>query len=440
MRTNRAEIVVGLGFGDEGKGTTIDWLTRQRDARCVVRFNGGAQAGHNVVLPNGKHHCFAQFGSGTFAGARTFLSRYMLVNPLFALNEAKVLADKGVRDPLALLTVDEDALVTTPFHVCLNRLRELARSNRHGSCGMGIGETVADSLAFGEDEVVRVRDLRDPPILESKLRRIQARKLLEMAEPLRAMIQDADREAARAVTRELDVMCSSSIVESVLDRYAHFAEAARIVDGCWLERELARPGAILFEGAQGVLLDQTYGFNPHTTWSDCTFANALTLIGDADVEIRRLGVTRSFPTRHGAGPFVTETSGFLPLVTRDHNGHGAWQGEFRIGALDIVALRYALEVVSKIDGLVMTWVDAIGPGVLVCTGYEHGGMQFKLSRHNVSEERTQQLFAIGPIYANVGGRDLPEYVADTLGVPLVLTSSGPTHLDKSPTDGPLAAW
>jgi adenylosuccinate synthase len=111
-------IVVDLGYGDAGKGTVVDWLcSRQegRPVRMVVRFNGGAQAAHNVVTRDGRHHAFAQFGAGTFAsGVRTHLSRFVLIDPLAVAAEAAHLASLGVAGALDLLTVDRDALLATP--------------------------------------------------------------------------------------------------------------------------------------------------------------------------------------------------------------------------------------------------------------------------------------------------------------------------------------
>ena len=132
-------IVVDLGYGDAGKGTVVDWLCARRGAaprvpRTVVRFNGGAQAAHNVVTPDGRHHTFAQFGSGMFTpGVRTHLSRFMLVDPLALASEAAHLADVGVPDALDRLSVHRDALLSTPFHRAANRARERARrAARHG--------------------------------------------------------------------------------------------------------------------------------------------------------------------------------------------------------------------------------------------------------------------------------------------------------------------
>ena len=142
----QAILTVDLGFGDAGKGSIVDYLARRHDAHTVVRYNGGAQAGHRVVTPGAapQEHVFAQFGSGALAGAATHLSRFMLLDPLAMMVEAQHLRELGAPDPFAHTTIDAGALVITPFQRAANRLKELARgAGRHGSCGMGIGETQA---------------------------------------------------------------------------------------------------------------------------------------------------------------------------------------------------------------------------------------------------------------------------------------------------------
>ncbi len=149
-------IVVDLGFGDAGKGATVDWLCATRPVAAVVRFNGGAQAAHNVVA-EGRHHTFSQFGSGTFSGVPTVLSEHVLVEPIALASEARALEALGIDDPLSLISVHERALLTTPIHVAANRARDEAR--RHGSCGKGIGETASYALTH---DAPRVADSRDP--------------------------------------------------------------------------------------------------------------------------------------------------------------------------------------------------------------------------------------------------------------------------------------
>lgn len=142
-------LVVDLGFGDAGKGAVVDRLCRaDHTVRAVVRFNGGAQAAHTVVTADGRQHTFAQFGAGTLRGVPTLLSRFMLVDPLALTAEADHLRSLGVPDPCALLSVDRRARLTTPYHAAASRLREQARgAARHGSCGMGVGETARYALA-----------------------------------------------------------------------------------------------------------------------------------------------------------------------------------------------------------------------------------------------------------------------------------------------------
>src|SRR5579862_8351378 len=137
---HQAILITDLGFGDSGKGTLIDALARRQNARMVVRFNGGAQAGHTVVEAGGRQHVFHQFGSGTLLpGVETYLSRFVLFNPLALFWEEQSLRGLGVTDAYQRLYVDERALLTTPYHVLANRLREYARgARRHGSCGLGI--------------------------------------------------------------------------------------------------------------------------------------------------------------------------------------------------------------------------------------------------------------------------------------------------------------
>src|SRR3954468_7069157 len=125
---HHAILVVDLAFGDCGKGTVVDYLAREHGAHTVVRFNGGPQAGHNVVTPDGRHHTFAQFGSASFVpGVFTYLSRDALLNPLNAFREEAHLRAVGVDDAFERLVVHPDCRVITPYHVAANRLREIAR-------------------------------------------------------------------------------------------------------------------------------------------------------------------------------------------------------------------------------------------------------------------------------------------------------------------------
>ncbi len=424
-------LIAGLGYGDEGKGTTVDWLARRAKTRLVVRYNGGAQAAHNVV-DGDRHHTFAQLGSATLSGVPTLLSRHVLVNPIALFAEARHLEAIGVRDPLGMLRVEEDALVTTPFHVAANRLKEMSRSGRHGSCGMGIGETMQDSLADPEG-ALRVRDLASPTVVGEKLIAVRDAKR-RIARGLRV----PDSDAAR---REIAVLESGGAMLWCLDAYEAFHRRVRVVGRDFLARELREDGAILFEGAQGVLLDQDFGFQPHTTWTDITFGNARDLLAAYDGPVTRLGVLRAYQTRHGAGPFVTEDASLARLSSHDHNGWGEWQGSFRSGWLDLVATRYALDVLGAVDGLVVTNLDRLLDAMRVAIAYDGATdttffdapdrirvkRPFDLAHQ---EALTRALANVSPRCERIARTGYAEAIAERLQIPLIATSHGSRARDK----------
>ncbi|HKA67856.1 MAG TPA: adenylosuccinate synthetase [Actinomycetes bacterium] len=444
----RHAIIVDLGFGDAGKGSVVDWLASPaasavaglaRPPVAVVRFNGGAQAGHNVVTPDGRHHCFAQFGSATLHGVPTVLSRHMLVEPLAVAAEARALAALGVPDPLGLLRVDVDALLTTPYHAAVNQARETARgAAAHGSCGMGIGETVAYDLAHPED-APRVRDIMH----RSRLRRLLQR------------MRDRTVDTINQVRPTRDPAELPS-VDTLLDVYRQFARVARLVDAGYLRR-VARAGRLVFEGAQGVLLDETNGFHPHTTWSRTTFENASELLTVAGVDVHdrdqvlRVGVTRTYATRHGSGPLVSEDASLLPLLPEPHNTTGRWQGAFRVGHLDLVALRYAVDVCAGIDALAVTHLDTAAnadrraPGALqVAAAWYLPSLPGPLLRrlHLPTDGPSTQLTGLA-FHAQPVLRSPPTGWAallhDELATPVLVQSWGPTWTHKLPNPVAVAA-
>lgn len=401
-------VVVDLGFGDAGKGATVDWLCSPAAAlgvAAVVRFNGGAQAAHNVVA-EGRHHTFAQFGSGTFAGVPTVLSEHVLVEPIALAAESEQLAALGVRDPLGLLAIDGRALLTTPIHIAANRAREDARgSSRHGSCGRGIGETAWYAL---EHDAPTVADCRTPAVLRAKL----------------------DRLAAHYEQLIGPSAHGHEPIDALVAMYRDFAAAVRISGPDELARA-ARRGRLVFEGAQGVLLDEWRGFHPHTTWSTVEPRNARAMIAGLGGSARVLGVTRTYMTRHGAGPLPTEAALGYP---EPHNGTGPYQGAFRQGHLDPILLRYAVAVCGGIDGLVVNHLDM--PGTLrAATGYETpAGLITELApgrwRDLDHQQRlTDRLGAARPILTSIDG-DPATWLGERLGVPVVLTGHGPDRRDR----------
>lgn len=411
-------IVVDLGFGDAGKGATVDWLCARRTERgvsAVVRFNGGAQAAHNVVT-GGRHHTFSQFGSGTFAGVPTLLSRRMLVEPIALASEARRLAALGVRDPLSLLRIDERALLTTPIHIAANRAREDARGDRrHGSCGRGIGETASYALEF---DAPTVGDCRNPRVLRAKLRSLAAH--------CGALIAPSEHRYEP--------------IDDLVDMYREFAAAVRIVGEGELAM-LARRGRLVFEGAQGVLLDEWRGFHPHTTWSTVEPRHARAMLAEIGATAYTLGVTRTYQTRHGAGPLPTEDAALD--IPEPHNTFGRYQGGFRRGHLDPILLRYAVAACGGIDGVAVNHLDAAGTGWAASGYLTDGGVvtDLPLGRwRDLDHQRrlTELLSTAEPVLTDVPA-DRISWFERTLGAPVVLTADGPDRADRTPARAEAAA-
>ena len=413
---DRDIIVVDLGFGDAGKGATVDWLCAPDaglDVAAVVRFNGGAQAAHNVVV-DGCHHTFSQFGSGTFSGVPTVLSKHVLVEPIALAAEARALAALGVPNPLQLLHIDAHALLTTPIHVAANRAREDARGDgRHGSCGKGIGETAA--YALDHPDAPTVGDCHRPAVLRAKL--------AAMADHYRHLVSPS-------VHRWPDL-------DDMVIMYSEFVAAVRITDDGDLAA-LADGGRLVYEGAQGVLLDEWRGFHPHTTWSTVEPSNARALSAEHGRDSHVLGVTRTYTTRHGAGPMPTENPTLGAVLPELHNGTGSYQGTFRIGDLDEVLMRYATKVCGGVDTLAVTHLDAVtraaAAGIPLRSARRYPGVgdllplgPWKDLTHQ--QHLTDVLSALTPdtVELPTHPADVAAHLGSLVGAPVVLTSDGPSR-------------
>ncbi len=441
-------VVTGLGFGDEGKGTIVEYLAWRYLAECVVRYNGGPQAAHNIVLETLLHHCFSQFGSATFQRhVKTFLSSQTVVNPITLLSEASILLEKGVKNPLERLIVSPSCLVVTPFHGHHNRMLELSRGNdRHGSCGMGVGQTIKDAGYLGE-MALRLNDLVD---YETAKRKLDFLWRLKMDQTEQLLDVSSDNDALR---QEFGRLSAPGFVEDLLEAYASIVPHLDISD------QPQASGTLVFEGAQGMLLDVNHGFHPHVAKSDASPRAAARVSAKhwPGHDTIKVGVLRAYATRHGAGPFVTEDLGLTKAIPDMHNGMREWQGGFRIGWFDAVAASYAIEAAGGIDYLALTNLDRIRDfgGAKICVGYEYAGnlpfdgyceasrvggkqiIERIIMVDNPSVERQIALTAIladcRPIYSTIAFRDPKVYVQrleTILGVPVGIVSSGPTLQDK----------
>jgi adenylosuccinate synthase len=450
-----AILVVDLAFGDCGKGTIVDFLTRTCAAHTVIRFNGGPQAGHNVVTSDKRQHTFSQFGSGTFVpGVRTLLSRFMLIEPYALFNEAKHLYQMGVKDAWRRLLIDARCFVITPAQQAANRLREIARGDHaHGTCGVGVGEAMQDQTSHPE-LMLHAGDLANAGKVRGKLRAILDLKIEELRDVIAAM------QSHPSATFSVETLLDASWIDAAVENYAVLAQRASIIDESKVRAAMRQAGTLIFEGAQGVLLDENYGFHPYTTWSTTTFANAEALLDEVGYDGLRtkIGVLRTYFTRHGVGPLVPEDDLSNAKLEEPHNDEFGWQGRFRVGAFDAVAARYALAAAGPIDALAITHLDRL-PQLPrhVCNGYrddaklasslgstdldwfERDGSQIKnvrVQRHATLAQRerlTQMLCRCHPIYTqlpNAGAEACLDMIVRELRVPVGITSLGPTANDK----------
>jgi adenylosuccinate synthase len=346
-----ARVVIGAGWGDEGKGLLTDFLSDEKT--LVVRFNGGAQAGHTVETPDGRRHVFHHIGSGAFRGAATFLSRFFVHNPLFYREEIEALHGLGV---VPRVLADPRGLVTTPYDMMLNQIAEEARGDaRHGSCGLGLNETITRAEAL-PDTILTVRDLADGDRVAAVLREIRARWVPRRLAAL-GIIPTAQWQARLANDGVLDAMLAA----------CEFFAGNVTVNERAIETHAAA-GKILFEGAQGLLLDEKHRWFPYVTRSRTGLTNVDILakesgIGALDVTY----VTRAYATRHGAGPFPREVAGLTHADPT--NVPNPWQGTLRFGDLDLDLLAETIrEDLARTDlpiahGLAITCLDQVGKKV-----------------------------------------------------------------------------
>ncbi len=369
-------ITCGLGFGDEGKGAITDFLASVHKIKSVVRYNGGGQAGHNVVTPKGVWHCFSQFGAHSFcASAETFLSREMLVDPTTMMVEEVALRAKGHSDQFRMVAIDARATVVTPGHKMIGRMKEVARGgSRFGSCGMGIGEAIRGRAGLS----LVVGDLRDSD-LSAKLKKLMDGKFDEASDLI-----ELHRDIPELVGIRDYFLEKYPDSGALVDMYKYFVarSGVRVKDRpTYLYDCLRRGEGIIFEGAQGALLDRDWGFKPHVTQSKTTFHNAMELLSDGDgdfearADIRKIGIMRAYSHRHGAGPFVTECGWFSPRWADQYNRENPWQGRFRVGLLDLPALRYGMQINDGVDEIALTSLDAYSgmPEIPVCVSYQYKG-------------------------------------------------------------------
>jgi len=320
----QAYAVIGAGYGDEGKGLMVDALAAALPAPVVVRSNGGAQAGHTVTLADGRRHVFHHLGAGAFAGAATHLSRFFVHHPMVLEAERAAVAALG---GAVRLTADPRGPVTTPWDMLINQAAERARGDgRHGSCGLGFGETLERMARFP----LTVADLAAPGL----------RAKLEAVRRAWAPARLAALGVTRLDPREAELLADDGLTDVFLEDCARFLD----VVGLAPDAGLAARGTIIFEGAQGLMLDQAIGDFPHVTRSHTGLVNMAVIAREAGLgRLEATYVTRAYATRHGAGPLPGAAEALEGFEVRDPtNAPNAWQGRMRYAPLDLARLDRAI--------------------------------------------------------------------------------------------------
>lgn len=322
------QVVIGLGFGDEGKGVTTNYLCKKNPNSVVIRYSGGQQAGHTVV-ENNKKHVFSNYGSGTLLGCSTYWDKYCTFDPVGVYNESEVLSSKGI---FGNLYVNRNCPVTTPY----DKIHNIELYKQNGTCGVGVGATWEREQNHYS---LTVNDLYFPSILKIKLEMIK------------------------------------NYYKSNLD-YSDFMQICnKITNYFTVCDKPPRSSNYIYESSQGILLDQNYGFFPHVTRSSV----GLTNIHEEIDEI--YFVTRAYQTRHGNGPMTNEHIPHNIIIDKDEtNIENEFQGKFRRSLLDIDLLKYSLSKI-KYDGnkyLVITCLDHI----LNDLRYTHKGIIYSCENIN----------------------------------------------------------
>lgn len=347
----KIDIVIGAGFGDEGKGAFVNHLCSTNIKTMVVRFNGGHQVGHTVV-DGDKRHVFSNFGSGTLQGTPTYWSKYCTVSPTGVLREGNALRKMGVKP---VIYFDANAMVTTPFDILQNRINE--GTARHGSVGVGFGQTVQRN----EDHYhLYMRDLLYPEIRDAKIKNIIKYYGFDF-DPAKPHQHERTRELYNAFIHACD---------DLVDRFEILHSGLK---GFYDHR-------FVFEGGQGIMLDMDYGFFPNVTRSNCTSKNALELIktllpNEYHGGIHTYYMTRAYQCRHGMGHMSNEDLDTSYIIENpiETNVKAEFQGEFRKSVLDLDMLQYAIncdkyEHHGGSKTLVVTCLDQVPARLPVTTG------------------------------------------------------------------------
>lgn len=323
----KAYAVIGAQFGDEGKGAMVNYLSKLHPDSVVVRYNGGAQAGHTVEdqhedLP--VRHVFGHIGSGFFQSKPTYLSEDFICNPFLYFKEKKELLQKTTLTNTQVY-VHPRARVSTPYDMYINQIIEKARGqNSHGSCGVGIFETVKRFESANAQFLLRYEDLQFLDKIKEACRHIKEGWLPQRLRELghNQIIQ------AEAMQHEKEII--ANYIDAANQFYLDTQPLANPAD-------FGADNLLIFEGAQGLMLDQELGIMPHLTPSYTGLPNILKLAKEQHIqELEVFYMSRVYTTRHGQGPLPHELpKPPYPLIEDKTNITNAYQGSLRFAYIDL---------------------------------------------------------------------------------------------------------
>ncbi|OJX74815.1 adenylosuccinate synthase [Magnetospirillum sp. 64-120] len=370
--------VVGAQWGDEGKGKVVDWLSERADV--VVRFQGGHNAGHTLVI-NGVTYKLSLLPSGVVRGKLSIIGNGVVVDPWALLDEIKRIQDQGVNITPDVLKIAENACLILPLHGHLDRAREEASgSAKIGTTGRGIGPAYEDRVGR---RAIRVCDLADDRVLEAKLDKLMTHHNALLAglgaKPLDG--QDVLRQIKEVAPK---ILPFADVVWQRLDEIRHTRKR------------------VLFEGAQGAMLDVDHGTYPFVTSSSTVSGNAGTGSGVGPGQVGYvLGICKAYTTRVGAGPFPTEQDNEIGHLIGDR-GHefGTVTGRRRrCGWFDAVLVRQAMKV-GGVNGIALTKLDVLDgiEELKICTAYKYKG---EIINHLPASQSAQA--EVEPIYETISG-------------------------------------
>ena len=457
MKTSKGRnvVVVGTQWGDEGKGKLVDWLTES--AQGVVRFQGGHNAGHTLVI-NGVKTALHLIPSGIMRpGVKCYIGNGVVLSAAKLFEEIEGLEKAGV-EVRSRLRVSEACPLILPFHVALDVAREAAREHggveKIGTTGRGIGPSYEDKIAR---RALRVQDLKYPERFVAKLRELLALHNHVLSTFLGSgSFQFSD--ALRPYMKDGQVQFDPVFAEAM--RHAEMLRPMMADVSRELNEAHAAGANLLFEGAQGTLLDVDHGTYPYVTSSNCVAGNAAAGSGVGPGMLHYvLGITKAYCTRVGGGPFPTELEWEKPGTPGYHMSTvGAEKGvttgrSRRCGWFDAALLKRSAQV-NGLSGLCITKLDVLDglEDLMLCVGYDLDGERIDLLPMGADDiTRCKPIYEKMPGWADstvgvtsydalpVQARNYLERIAQVTGVPIAMISTSPDRDHTILVQNPYAA-